>query len=71
MKTWEDIEKHRDENGFIPEKIYTENAPDFRVCPERDPGVRDLETQAWAKYLSSTRKKDNSRNMYGEMYRYE
>ena len=71
MKIWQDIESQADENGFIPEKLYNENASNFKVCPPKDPDIQRMETQLWEEYLSSTRRNNKKRMMYEEMYRYE
>lgn len=71
MKTWEDIESHATENGFIPDEFYREYAKKFRVCPEQKKEVADSETLIWDIYLSATRKGNSQQNLYSEMYRYE
>jgi len=71
MKSWGDIESSADENGFIPETTYNENASHFKICPPQNSEVERIESHVWGDYLSSTRRKNQKRSMYEEMYRYE
>lgn len=69
MKNWNEIEKHAERNGFIPQSVYLENASNFKTCKPQSPEIAQQETDIWGKYLSATGK--GSKNLYSEMYRYE
>ncbi|MBU1168459.1 MAG: class I SAM-dependent methyltransferase [Proteobacteria bacterium] len=71
MITWEDLESHATENGFIPQELYREHARHFRVCPMQPKEVEDAEAEIWDIYLSTMRKGKKQRNLYSEMFRYE
>ena len=71
MLSWNDMEKHATDNGFIPHPVYTANADRFRVCPLPDKARTDKENEIWRIYLTATRKKNGGRNLYTEMFRYE
>jgi SAM-dependent methyltransferase len=71
MLTWSDMERHANENGFIPTDIYMEKSKQFRVCPLPDTKRAEAENEIWRVYLSAAENKKTGRNMYTEMFRYE
>jgi len=71
IKSWQEIESLADNNGFIPERAYNENADAFPVCPPQPPEARRMESEVWQTYLSTTKRRDKKSPMYQEMFRYE
>lgn len=71
MKSWQEIESLADENGFIPETVYNDQAGFFPVCPPQPPEVRRIESEVWRTYLSATRRGNKKSQMYQEIFRYE
>jgi len=69
-ESWQAIEATADENGFIPESVYTQHAHRFPTCPPPDPRRKKQEQEAWEAYLSTRRRRKKSL-MYSELYRYE
>lgn len=68
---WTSIELTGDKNGWIPKTVYESNFLHFRVCPMQNPKIATAEAEVWKEYLSATRKANQGRLMYHELYRYE
>ncbi len=70
IKSWRDVEKLSNENGFIPQEVYSENKKKFTVNKSRNPEQAKDEASVWNMYLSTKRTRYKNHNMYSEMYRY-
>ncbi len=71
MLSWHEIEAMADENGFLPEAVYSRHIHQFPVCPPPDSHRKKKEARVWRIYLSSRRHWPKKNSMYQELYRYE